>query len=141
MSIKNFRNALTKFAEAYVAMGNVLGYLEEMDVRQEVIEFIVEKKEEVEAKVEAKKEKVIKPEKPIAVKTEKPFADTQIENLGLPTHSYNALKSNDINWISELIQMTRPQLLRLRRIGKNSIFEITNALDARGLSLLGDCND
>ena len=136
MSIKNFRNALTKFAEAYVAMGDVLGYLEEMDVRQEVIEFIVEKKE-----VEAKKEEVIKPEKPIAVKTEKPFVDTQIENLGLSTRSYNALRHNDINWISELIQMTRPQLLRLHRMGKNSIFEISNMLDARGLSLLGDCND
>lgn len=138
MSIKNFRNALTKFAEAYVAMGNVLGYLEEMDVRQEVIEFIVEKKEEVEAKVEAKKEKVIKPEKPIAVKAEtNKLIPTIIEDLGLTNRSYNAMKNNDINYISELISMPRSKLLRLRGIGENSLFEISNALESHGLSLLG----
>jgi len=133
MSIKNFKDAVSKFADIYINMSEILNYLDGVSTREEVVEYVVEPKI-----IKIKKEEVITPEKPIAVKAEtNKLIPTIIEDLGLTNRSYNAMKNNDINYISELISMPRSKLLRLRGIGENSLFEISNALESHGLSLLG----
>jgi len=133
MSIKNFKDAVSKFANIYINMSEILNYLDGVSTREEVVEYVVEPKI-----IKIKKEEVITPEKPIAVKAEtNKLIPTIIEDLGLTNRSYNAMKNNDINSISELISMPRSKLLRLRGIGENSLFEISNALESHGLSLLG----
>lgn len=133
MSIKNFKDAVSKFADIYINMSEILNYLDGVSTREEVVEYVVEPKI-----IKIKKEEVITPEKPIAVKAEtNKLIPTIIEDLGLTNRSYNAMKNNDINSISELISMPRSKLLRLRGIGENSLFEISNALESHGLSLLG----
>lgn len=133
MSIENFKDAVSKFADIYINMSEILNYLDGVSTREEVVEYVVEPKI-----IKIKKEEVITPEKPIAVKAEtNKLIPTIIEDLGLTNRSYNAMKNNDINYISELISMPRSKLLRLRGIGENSLFEISNALESHGLSLLG----
>lgn len=145
--IKNFKDAVRQLADVYIKMGELLNYFDGVSVREEVVEFIVEPKV-----VEAKKEEVIPTEEQngslLPTLQDMPgytritgeienngFITKTIEDLGLTTRSYNALRNNDIKYVEDLVLMTREKLLRLRGLGENSIFEISNALENHGLSL------
>ncbi|MBE3593214.1 MAG: DNA-directed RNA polymerase subunit alpha [Thermoanaerobacter sp.] len=73
---------------------------------------------------------VDKPEK----KVEKPL-DMTIEELDLSVRSYNCLKRAGINTVQELTQKTEEEMMRVRNLGKKSLEEVKQKLEALGLSL------
>jgi N utilization substance protein A len=60
-----------------------------------------------------------------------------IEGLGLATRTENILKEAGVEMVSDLIGMTREQLLALPGFGGKSLEEVARKLDARNL-LIGD---
>ncbi|AIS53163.1 DNA-directed RNA polymerase subunit alpha [Thermoanaerobacter kivui] len=73
---------------------------------------------------------VDKPEK----KIEKPL-DMTIEELDLSVRSYNCLKRAGINTVQELTQKTEEEMMKVRNLGKKSLEEVKQKLEALGLSL------
>jgi len=73
---------------------------------------------------------VDKPEK----KVEKPL-DMTIEELDLSVRSYNCLKRAGINTVQELTQKTEEEMMKVRNLGKKSLEEVKQKLEALGLSL------
>ncbi|CAB1261685.1 DNA-directed RNA polymerase subunit alpha [Clostridium sp. MT-14] len=77
------------------------------------VEIMVEKEED-------KKEKVL---------------EMAIEELELSVRSYNCLKRAGINTVQELTERTMDDMMKVRNLGKKSLEEVEQKLDALGLSL------
>jgi DNA-directed RNA polymerase subunit alpha len=58
-----------------------------------------------------------------------------VDNLELTVRSANCLKSLNINYLGDLVRFTEPELLKTPNLGKKSLTEIKEVLDARGLKL------
>tara|TARA_R110000868_G_scaffold164166_1_gene396562 strand:- start:28 stop:375 length:348 start_codon:yes stop_codon:yes gene_type:complete len=58
-----------------------------------------------------------------------------IETLGLTVRSENCLKAEEIYTVTQLLGCTEYRLLRTPNLGKKSIREIVEQLEARGLKL------
>jgi len=61
--------------------------------------------------------------------------DMTIEELDLSVRSYNCLKRAGINTVSELIQKTEEDMMKVRNLGKKSLEEVDKKLAELGLSL------
>ena len=61
--------------------------------------------------------------------------DMDIDQLELSVRSYNCLKRDGIDTVSDLIQKSEEDMLGVRNLGKKSLEEIKNKLDDIGLSL------
>ena len=77
------------------------------------VEIMVEKEEN-------KKEKIL---------------ETTIEELDLSVRSYNCLKRAGINTVEELIMRDQEEMMKVRNLGKKSLEEVQQKLEAMGLSL------
>lgn len=58
-----------------------------------------------------------------------------IEDLDLSVRSYNCLKREGINTVSELVALSETQLMNIRNFGQKSVFEVRDKLTEMGLSL------
>lgn len=61
--------------------------------------------------------------------------DMTIEELDLSVRSYNCLKRASINMVSELVEKTEEDMMKVRNLGKKSLEEVTQKLAELGLSL------
>jgi DNA-directed RNA polymerase subunit alpha len=61
--------------------------------------------------------------------------DVPVETLNLSVRSFNCLKRAGISKISELLDMTEDEIIKMRNFGKKSLDEIKQVLEERGLSL------
>ena len=80
------------------------------------VEIMVEKEED-------KKEKIL---------------EITIEELDLSVRSYNCLKRAGINTVEELIMRDEEEMMKVRNLGKKSLEEVQQKLEALGLSLRKD---
>lgn len=80
------------------------------------VEIMVEKEED-------KKEKIL---------------EITIEELDLSVRSYNCLKRAGINTVEELVQRNEEEMMKVRNLGKKSLEEVQQKLEALGLSLRTD---
>lgn len=58
-----------------------------------------------------------------------------IEELDLSVRSYNCLKRASINTVEELVQRSESELMKVRNLGRRSLEEVQQKLEALGLSL------
>ena len=58
-----------------------------------------------------------------------------IEELDLSVRAYNCLKRAGINTISELVQRNQEDMMKVRNLGRKSLEEVEQKLEAHGLSL------
>ena len=58
-----------------------------------------------------------------------------IEDLDLSVRAYNCLKRAGINTVSELVQRNQEDMMKVRNLGKKSLEEVEQKLQALGLSL------
>ena len=58
-----------------------------------------------------------------------------VDELELTVRSANCLKSEDINYIGDLVQRTEVELLRTPNLGRKSLTEIKEVLDSHNLEL------
>jgi DNA-directed RNA polymerase subunit alpha len=58
-----------------------------------------------------------------------------IEELDLSVRSFNCLKRAGINTVEDLIAKTEEDMMKVRNLGRKSLEEVTNKLQAMGLSL------
>jgi DNA-directed RNA polymerase subunit alpha len=58
-----------------------------------------------------------------------------IEELDLSVRSYNCLKRAGINTVEELTQRTEEDMMKVRNLGRKSLEEVQQKLEALGLSL------
>ena len=58
-----------------------------------------------------------------------------VEELDLSVRSFNCLKRAGINTVEELTQKTEEDMMKVRNLGKKSLEEVQQKLDALGLSL------
>ena len=58
-----------------------------------------------------------------------------IEDLDLSVRSYNCLKREGINTVSELVALSETQLMNIRNFGQKSVDEVRDKLISLGLSL------
>jgi DNA-directed RNA polymerase subunit alpha len=58
-----------------------------------------------------------------------------VDELELTVRSANCLKAENINYIGDLVQRTEVELLRTPNLGKKSLTEIKQVLEAHGLAL------
>jgi DNA-directed RNA polymerase subunit alpha len=61
--------------------------------------------------------------------------DVPVETLNLSVRSYNCLKRAGISKVSELLDMTEDNIIKMRNFGRKSLDEIKQVLSERGLSL------
>ncbi|PKM90571.1 MAG: DNA-directed RNA polymerase subunit alpha [Firmicutes bacterium HGW-Firmicutes-12] len=61
--------------------------------------------------------------------------DMSIEELDLSVRSYNCLKRAGINSVGELIMKTEDDMMKVRNLGKKSLEEVDEKLEALGLGL------
>jgi DNA-directed RNA polymerase subunit alpha len=61
--------------------------------------------------------------------------DIPVETLNLSVRSFNCLKRAGISKVSELLDMTEDEIIKMRNFGKKSLDEIKAVLEERGLSL------
>lgn len=61
--------------------------------------------------------------------------DMPIEELDLSVRSYNCLKRAGINTVAELCSRTEEEMMKVRNLGRKSLEEVMEKLDALGLSL------
>lgn len=59
----------------------------------------------------------------------------QVDDLTFSTRTLNALRNAGVRYLGELVQQTRPRLLRLKNFGKASLKEVEEKLAIRGLFL------
>lgn len=71
---------------------------------------------------------------PEVVQTEKNMEMT-IEDLDLSVRAYNCLKRAGINVVSELVQRNQEDMLKVRNMGKKSLEEVEQKLEALNLKL------
>jgi DNA-directed RNA polymerase alpha subunit len=72
------------------------------------------------------------------VRSSQPIRLRPIEDLGLSVRSYNALKRQSVDLISDLCNCSEAELLNLRNFGPPSINEVKDKLTKLGLSLRDD---
>ena len=58
-----------------------------------------------------------------------------IEELDLSVRSYNCLKRAGINTVQELTNKSEADMMKVRNLGRKSLVEVKNKLEALGLSL------
>lgn len=63
------------------------------------------------------------------------LAEMMIEDLDLSVRSYNCLKRAGINTVAELCAKTDAEMIKVRNLGKKSLEEVKQKLEALGLSL------
>ena len=73
-------------------------------------------------------------EKPVATAPASEW-DVPVETLNLSVRSFNCLKRADISKVSELLDMTEDEIIKMRNFGKKSLDEIKQVLEERGLAL------
>ncbi len=61
--------------------------------------------------------------------------DVPVETLNLSVRSFNCLKRAGISKVSELLDMSEDEIIKMRNFGKKSLDEIKLVLEERGLSL------
>jgi DNA-directed RNA polymerase subunit alpha len=61
--------------------------------------------------------------------------DIPVETLNLSVRSFNCLKRACISKVSELLDMSEDEIIKMRNFGKKSLDEIKQVLEERGLSL------
>ncbi|MBC5798885.1 MAG: DNA-directed RNA polymerase subunit alpha [Candidatus Eremiobacteraeota bacterium] len=61
--------------------------------------------------------------------------DIPVESLNLSVRSFNCLKRAGISKVSELLDMSEDEIIKMRNFGKKSLDEIKAVLEERGLSL------
>ena len=61
--------------------------------------------------------------------------DMTIEELDLSVRAYNCLKRAGINTVSELVQHNQDDMMKVRNLGKKSLEEVEQKLEALGLGL------
>ena len=61
--------------------------------------------------------------------------DVPVETLNLSVRSYNCLKRAGISKVSELLDLSEDEIMKMRNFGKKSLDEIKQVLLERGLSL------
>ena len=61
--------------------------------------------------------------------------DMTIEELDLSVRAYNCLKRAGINTVSELVQRNQEDMMKVRNLGKKSLEEVEQKLEALGLGL------
>ena len=61
--------------------------------------------------------------------------DIPVESLNLSVRSFNCLKRAGISKVSELLDMTEDEIIKMRNFGKKSLDEIKQVLEERGLAL------
>ncbi len=61
--------------------------------------------------------------------------DIPVESLNLSVRSFNCLKRAGISKVSELLDLTEDEIMKMRNFGKKSLDEIKQVLQERGLSL------
>jgi len=61
--------------------------------------------------------------------------DIPVETLNLSVRSFNCLKRAGISKVSELLDMTEDEIIKMRNFGKKSLDEIKQVLEERNLSL------
>ena len=61
--------------------------------------------------------------------------EMNIEDLDLSVRAYNCLKRAGINTVSELVQRNQEDMMKVRNLGKKSLEEVEQKLQALGLSL------
>jgi DNA-directed RNA polymerase alpha subunit len=69
------------------------------------------------------------------------FFSHYVISLRLGSRLTNILRSYEIFYIGDLVAMTEAEMLRMPRLGKQSIRQIQQALDIRGLHLGMDVSD
>ena len=60
--------------------------------------------------------------------------EMSIEELDLSVRSYNCLKRAGINTVQELTDKSMADMMEVRNLGRKSLEEIENKIDALGLS-------
>jgi len=73
-------------------------------------------------------------EKPVAAAPTSEW-DVPVETLNLSVRSFNCLKRAGISKVSELLDMSEDEIIKMRNFGKKSLDEIKQVLEERGLSL------
>jgi DNA-directed RNA polymerase subunit alpha len=73
-------------------------------------------------------------EKPVATAPASEW-DVPVETLNLSVRSFNCLKRAGISKVSELLDMTEDEIIKMRNFGKKSLDEIKQVLEDRSLSL------
>lgn len=73
-------------------------------------------------------------EKPIAAAPTSEW-DVPVESLNLSVRSFNCLKRAGISRVSELLDMSEDEIIKMRNFGKKSLDEIKQVLEERGISL------
>ena len=58
-----------------------------------------------------------------------------IEELDLSVRAYNCLKRAGINTVNELVQKNQEDMMKVRNLGKKSLEEVEQKLQALGLGL------
>ena len=58
-----------------------------------------------------------------------------VDELELSVRSYNCLKNAQIHTIRDLVQMSEPEILKMKNFGRKSLKEIKEILAEMGLSL------
>jgi DNA-directed RNA polymerase subunit alpha len=61
--------------------------------------------------------------------------DIPVESLNLSVRSFNCLKRAGISKVSELLDLTEDEIMKMRNFGRKSLDEIKQVLAERGLSL------
>ena len=61
--------------------------------------------------------------------------DIPVETLNLSVRSFNCLKRAGISKVSELLDLTEDEIMKMRNFGKKSLDEIKQVLSERGLAL------
>jgi DNA-directed RNA polymerase subunit alpha len=61
--------------------------------------------------------------------------DVPVETLNLSVRSFNCLKRAGISKVSELLDLTEDEIMKMRNFGKKSLDEIKQVLSERGLTL------
>lgn len=60
----------------------------------------------------------------------------KIESLNLDTGTLNCLRSCEIEFIEDLIKMSKEDLLKIRNLGKKKLENILKALNEKGMKLI-----
>lgn len=63
-----------------------------------------------------------------------------IEELDLSVRSFNCLKRANINTVADLVNKTEDEMIKVRNLGRKSLDEVKQKLQAMGLSLASDDN-
>ena len=74
---------------------------------------------------------------PVEEKPDTAFSMT-IEELDLSVRSFNCLKRANINTVADLVNKTEDEMIKVRNLGRKSLEEVKQKLQAMGLSLASD---